>query len=48
MRDILIRPHDDDAALTVDAAEIEDVLVGLQVGAKHLLVVSQAVSTVLR
>ncbi len=46
MRDILVRPHDHHAAVfTVDAAQGEDVVAVLQVGAEHLLIVAQPVTS---
>src|SRR5690606_29929325 len=45
LRDILVRPHDDDAAiLAVDATQIEDVMPIFAIGAENLFVVKQAVA----
>ena len=46
MRDVLIRPHDDHASgLPINAAHRKDVVAAFDVGAKHLLIVVEAVTS---
>src|SRR6516225_10991677 len=49
VRDVLIGPHDDHAACPpIDAAHCKDVVAALEVGAEHLLVVEQTVTSLAR
>ena len=48
-RDILVRPHDDDAALlAIDATHVENVVPALEIRAEHLLVVAEPVTALPR
>src|SRR5437868_4156696 len=45
MRDILVRPHHDHAAVPFDAAHRKDVVTALEIGAEHLFVVAKSVTS---
>ena len=49
MRDVLVRPHDDHAPpRSIDAPHVENVVAVLQVGAEHLLIVTEPVTAFAR